>query len=120
MDIAFLNPAFLGAAALIAIPIWLHLRRSDDADACLLPTTRFLEVSNVTAPATRRVEDWLGLVLRVLALCLTVLSLAWPYRKQDRSGFRRGWFAFWTTPSVILLRTDSCGRAIGWLLTLRA
>ena len=86
MDIAFLNPAFLGAAALIAIPIWLHLRRSDDADACLLPTTRFLEVSNVTAPATRRVEDWLGLVLRVLALCLTVLSLAWPYRKQDRSG----------------------------------
>ena len=86
MEIAFLNPLFLSAGAMIAVPIWLHLRRSDEADAFLLPTTRFLEASKVTAPASRRVEDWLGLLLRILALMLTVLSLAWPYRRADRSG----------------------------------
>lgn len=86
MDISFLNPSFLAAGACIAVPIWLHLRRSDEADAHLLPTTRFLEASNVTVPASRRIEDWLGLILRLLLLCLTVVSLAWPYRKGDRSG----------------------------------
>jgi hypothetical protein len=86
MDMIFLNPAFLAAGTCLAIPVWLHLRRSDQADACLLPTTRFLEVSNVTVPASRRIEDWLGLALRILALGLTVLSLAWPYRREDRSG----------------------------------
>ncbi len=86
MDFLFLNPMFLVAGAAAVIPIWLHLRRRDDAEVLRFPTTRFLDSAPVAAPSSRRLEDLFHLLFRLLALSLAVICLAWPYDPQDRSG----------------------------------
>ncbi len=86
MDVLFLNPMFLAAGAAVVVPIWLHLRRRDDAEVVRFPTTRFLDNAPVAAPSSRRLEDLLHLLLRILALAVAIICLAWPYDPQDRSG----------------------------------
>lgn len=79
----FLFPAFLLAAAAIAIPILLHFRRQPPQKAVAFSSLMFLEQTPVPPRTRRRLEDWLLLLLRCLALLLLALMFARPFFKSD-------------------------------------
>lgn len=76
---SFLHPAFLWALTALAIPVLIHLfqlRRFKKID---FPNVRFLaEVSQQTR-ARRKVQHWLVLLARCLALACLVIAFAQPY-----------------------------------------
>lgn len=75
----FLSPWFLVAAAAIALPIVLHLRRQDTAPAHAFAAIRFLRRAPVEARRPRQLRDLLLLALRILALLLLAAAFARPY-----------------------------------------
>lgn len=76
---SFLHPAFLWALTALAIPVFIHLfqlRRFKKID---FPNVRFLaEVSQQTR-ARKKVQHWLVLLARCLAIICLVLAFAQPY-----------------------------------------
>lgn len=76
---SFLHPAFLWALTALAIPVLIHLfqlRRFKKID---FPNVRFLaEVSQQTR-ARKKVQHWLVLLARCLAIICLVLAFAQPY-----------------------------------------
>lgn len=76
---SFLYPAFLIGAALIAIPIALHLLRRDVAPAVPFTAVRLLRRSPVERSRRRRLRDILLLAARVAALLLLAAAFARPY-----------------------------------------
>lgn len=76
---SFLHPAFLWALTALAIPVLIHLfqlRRFKKID---FPNVRFLaEVSQQTR-ARRKIQHWLVLLARCLALACLVFAFAQPY-----------------------------------------
>jgi hypothetical protein len=79
MSILFFYPlVWLGALA-AAIPIWLHLRRRQEANVLRFSALRFLEDEPVPQRSPLRLRDLLLFALRVLALLLLVAAFAWPY-----------------------------------------
>jgi hypothetical protein len=87
---SFLNPAFLWAFAALAIPVLIHLfqlrrfKRIDFTNVRLLA-----EVSQQTR-ARKKVQHWLVLLARMLALTCLVLAFAQPYLPQADSAVRAG------------------------------
>src|SRR6187455_99235 len=79
---SFLFPAFLFAAAAIAIPILLHFRRQPPQKAVPFSTLMFLEQTPVPPKTKRKLEDWLLLALRCLALLLLALMFARPFLRS--------------------------------------
>ncbi|MBL7954521.1 MAG: BatA domain-containing protein, partial [Flavobacteriales bacterium] len=76
---SFLHPAFLWALAALAIPVLIHLFQLRRFKRIDFPNVRFLaEVSQQTR-ARKKVQHWLVLLARLLALACLVLAFAQPY-----------------------------------------
>ncbi len=76
---SFLYPAFLIGAALVAIPIVLHLLRREVAPAVPFTAVRLLRGSPVERSRRRRLRDILLLAARVAALLLLAAAFARPF-----------------------------------------
>ena len=76
---SFLTPLFLIGAALIALPIVLHLMRRDVAPPVPFTAVRLLRKSTVDRTRRHRLRDLLLLAARVCALLLLAASFARPY-----------------------------------------
>ena len=76
----FLAPAFLAGAALVALPIVLHLLRRDVAARVPFTAVRLLRSTPLDRSRNRRLRDLLLLVARVAAVLLLAASFARPYR----------------------------------------
>jgi len=77
---SFLTPLYLFGAALIALPIILHLLRRDVAPPVPFTAVRLLERSVVERSRRHRLRDLILLAARVAALLLLAGSFARPYR----------------------------------------
>jgi hypothetical protein len=75
----FLHPAFLIGAALVAIPIVLHMLRRDVAPEVPFTAVRLLRRSPIERSKRRRLRDLLLLAARVTALLLLAAAFARPY-----------------------------------------
>src|SRR5258706_3236477 len=76
--LSFLNPAFLGALALGAIPIIIHLIRRRKIRIVPWAAWEFLLQAKRRNRRRLRIEQLLLLLLRILIVCLAVLALARP------------------------------------------
>ena len=76
---SFLTPLYLAGAALIALPIILHLLRRDVAPPVPFTAVRLLRKSPVDRSRQHRLRDLLLLGARVAALVLLAGSFARPY-----------------------------------------
>jgi aerotolerance regulator-like protein/VWA domain-containing protein len=85
---SFLSPLYLVGAALIALPIVLHLLRRDVAPPLPFTAVRLLRVSPIERSRRRRLRDVLLLLARVAALLLLAGSFARPYRAGASSSTR--------------------------------
>src|SRR5436190_10559699 len=76
---SFLTPLYLAGAALVALPIILHLLRRDVAPPVPFTAVSLLRKSPVDRSRTHRLRDLLLLLARVAALLLLAGSFARPY-----------------------------------------
>jgi hypothetical protein len=79
---SFLAPLFLLGAAAIAGPILFHLIARTTRDRTLFSSLRFLRPSPPRLTRKSRIEHWLLLALRCLALALLALAFARPFLRQ--------------------------------------
>ena len=77
---SFLAPLYLAGAALVALPIVLHLLRRDVAPPVAFTAVRLLKKTAVDRSRRHRLRDLLLLAARVAALLLLAASFARPYR----------------------------------------
>ena len=85
---SFLSPLYLIGAALVALPIVLHLLRRDVAPPVPFTAVRLLRVSPIERSRRRRLRDILLLLARVAALLLLAGSFARPYVLGARTSTR--------------------------------
>ena len=76
---SFLTPLYLAGAALIAIPIVLHLLRRDVAPPLAFTAVSLLRKTTVDRSRRHRLRDLLLLAARICALLLLAGSFARPY-----------------------------------------
>jgi hypothetical protein len=76
----FLFPMFLAAGAAVLVPLLLHLRRQPPSKVVEFSSLDFLQASPMPTTTRRRLERWLLLLLRCLAIALLALMFARPYR----------------------------------------
>jgi len=86
--VSFLYPAFLVGAALVALPIVLHLMRRDVAPEVPFAAVRLLRRSPIERSRRRRLRDLLLLAARVAALLLLAGAFARPYVMNATAGSR--------------------------------
>jgi hypothetical protein len=79
MPLRFLVPAFLLGIAAVVIPILVHLTRRQKAKVVEFPSLMFLERIPFRAESKRRIQHWLLLLLRALAVALVVAAFARPF-----------------------------------------
>ena len=70
----FLSPLFLLGLGAIAVPVLLHLFRRETAPDVPFAAVRYLQPTRIERQERRRIQDWLLLVLRALALAIAVMS----------------------------------------------
>lgn len=80
---SWLFPLYLAGAAAIIAPILLHLRRRPPQDRVEFSTLMFLDASTPVPVSKRRLENWLLLLLRCLALILLALMFARPFIQSE-------------------------------------
>jgi hypothetical protein len=78
VSIAFQLPGVWWAAAVIGLPIAIHLLSRARRSPIRFPTVRFLEPTRLSAVSRSRIQDWPLLVLRVAIFLLAVAALAGP------------------------------------------
>src|SRR5438876_11795223 len=78
-SVSFLTPLYLAGAALVALPIILHLLRRDVAPPVVFTAVRLLKKSPVDRSRKHRLRDLLLLAARVAALLFLAGSFARPY-----------------------------------------
>ena len=79
---SFLAPLFLLGAAAIAGPILFHLIRRTTRNRTLFSSLRFLRQTPPRLTRKSRLENWLLLLLRCLALALLALAFSRPFFRQ--------------------------------------
>lgn len=79
---SFLAPFFLLGAVAIAGPILFHLIRRTTRERTLFSSLRFLRPTPPRLTRKSRIEHWLLLLLRCLALGLIALGFARPFLRQ--------------------------------------
>jgi hypothetical protein len=80
---SFLFPLFLAAGAAVLAPLLLHLRRQPPSRVKDFSSLMFLDPTQMVTTTKRRMERWLLLLLRCLALLLLALMFARPYRSDE-------------------------------------
>lgn len=79
----WLFPLYLAGAAAIIAPILLHLRRRPPQDRVEFSSLLFLDAQTPVPVSKRRLENWLLLLLRCLALILLSLMFARPFLRSE-------------------------------------
>ncbi|MCB1065603.1 MAG: BatA and WFA domain-containing protein [Verrucomicrobiae bacterium] len=82
---SFLFPLYLLGALAISIPILLHLRRRPPKDHVTFSSLMFLEKSPERLTRRTKIERWLLLALRCIALILLALMFGRPFLKSVES-----------------------------------
>jgi hypothetical protein len=86
---SFLTPLYLLGAALVALPIVLHLLRRDVAPPLPFTAVHLLRRTSVERARRHRLRDLLLLAARVCALLLLAASFARPYRASAAAAARK-------------------------------
>ncbi len=73
-------PLFLTGLALLALPWWLHRRQERSAERQPFPSSLLLEASEKPLRASKRIQYWLLLALRLAAIALLCFAFSEPYR----------------------------------------
>jgi len=107
MGISFLAPMLLGAAALVAVPIALHLIMRRKPVPHAFPALRFLQQRALANRRRLQVSHLLLLLLRVAALALLALAFARPVLRgaawlADGEAPVAAAFVFDTAPRMLL------------------
>jgi hypothetical protein len=79
---SFLFPLYLLGAAAIALPILLHLRRRPPKDHVEFSSLMFLEKTPERLTRRTRIDRWLLLALRCLALIILALMFGRPFLRS--------------------------------------
>lgn len=74
----FLSPFLLACGAVLAVPLWLHLRRKRRQTPVEFPSLRYLKMAAARVKRQARVEDLGLLVLRLLLVAALVAAFARP------------------------------------------
>jgi hypothetical protein len=74
----FLSPVLLSLFAVLAVPLWLHLRRKRRQTPVEFPSLRYLKLAAARMRRQARVEDVGLLLLRLLLVALLALAFARP------------------------------------------
>jgi len=77
--VSFLFPLYLLGAAALAVPILLHLRRRPPKEHIPFSSHMFLEKTPERLTRRTRLERWLLLALRCLALLLLAFAFTRPF-----------------------------------------
>lgn len=106
-DMGFLSPLLLACAAVMAVPLWLHLRRKRRQTPVDFPSLRYLKPAAARMKRQAKVEDLGLLLLRLLLVALLAAAFA---RPVVRSG--GGWLgAGRSVESVIVIDATA---SMGW------
>lgn len=106
----WLFPLYLAGAAAIIAPILLHLRRRPPQDRVEFSSLLFLDAQTPVPVSKRRLENWLLLLLRCLALILLALMFSRPFVQNESTAA-----ASPNSATLILLdRSASMRRADLW------
>ena len=106
-DMGFLSPLLLAGAAVMAVPLWLHLRRKRRQTPVEFPSLRYLKPAAARMKRQAKVEDVGLLLLRLLLVALLAMAFA---RPVVRSG--GGWLgAGRAVESVIVIDATA---SMGW------
>lgn len=81
----WLFPLYLAGAAAIIAPILLHLRRRPPQDRVEFSSLLFLDAQTPVPVSKRRLENWLLLLLRCLALILLALMFSRPFLQSENT-----------------------------------
>lgn len=84
---SFLSALYLIGTAAVAAPIFIHMIRRAPRDNFKFSTLRFLSSSPETVSKRSKIQHWLLLLLRALAIVLIALAFARPYFvSKDQAG----------------------------------
>ncbi|MEO8589801.1 MAG: BatA domain-containing protein [Flavobacteriales bacterium] len=87
---SFTHPAFLWALAALAIPVLIHLFQLRRFKRIDFPNVRFLAEISQQTRARKKIQHWLVLLARCLALACLVLAFAQPFIPNAGSAVRAG------------------------------
>ncbi len=76
---SFLTPLYLLGALAVGLPVLFHMIRRSPRSRQLIGSVMFLEPSPPRITRRSRIEHWLLLVLRSLAVCLLAFAFARPF-----------------------------------------
>jgi hypothetical protein len=82
MSLTFLVPLFLLGIAGIVVPVVMHLTRRQRRQVVTFPSLMFLEKIPFQEQRRRRIQHWLLLLLRALALSLLAIAFARPFMED--------------------------------------
>ena len=81
----FLTPLYLLGALAVGLPILFHLIRRTPRGRQVFSTVMFLEPSPPRVTRRSRIEHWLLLLLRGLAICLLAFAFARPFLREPEA-----------------------------------
>jgi hypothetical protein len=103
----FLSPFLLACAAVLAVPLWLHLRRKRRQTPVEFPSLRYLKMAAARMKRQARVEDPGLLLLRMLLVALLAAAVARPVVRS-----RGTWFGVGrSVESVVVIDATA---SMGW------
>lgn len=109
MSLTFLVPLFLLGIAGVVVPIVVHLTRRQRRNVVSFPSLMFLEKIPYQEQRRRRVQHWLLLSLRALALALLAIAFARPFVDDAELGLG----ATAGPQEIVVLLDQSYSMAIG-------
>jgi Aerotolerance regulator N-terminal/von Willebrand factor type A domain len=83
MSLTFLVPLFLVGVAGVVVPIVVHLTRRQRRNVVRFPSLMFLERIPYQEQRRRRIQHWMLLLLRALALAMLAIAFARPFMQND-------------------------------------